>query len=326
MRIAVIGTNFITDRFLEAAALHGEFTLAAVCGSSQSKAELFASKHGNVPAYGDYRQLAERGDIDGVYIASPNQLHHPMTMFFLEAGMPVLCEKPLAPNLRQAEEMVELSRSKNTLLIEAIVPMFIPNFRQLRDCLPRLGAVRQACMSFCQYSSRYDSYREGVVQNAFKSEYMGGSLLDIGIYPLYHAMALFGVPERVTASANLLTGGVDGSGAVILGYNGMEAVILHSKVSNTLLKNEIQGEDGCLVYNSGSNPVSIQLCPRGGQPKDVTLPQREERMYYELDEFIRCIKSGEQQSTLAPHSQSLAVYRVADEVRRQTGVCFSIDR
>ena len=325
MKIAVVGTNFITVRFLEAARLHKEFELAAVCGSSVDKAAAFAAGYGNVPAYGDYCELASLEGLEGVYIASPNQLHCPMTLFFLEAGIPVLCEKPLAPSLAEARQMVEVSHKHGTLLIKAIVPMFIPNLARLREYLPRIGTVRKAVLSFCQYSSRYDRYRAGTVENAFDPRYMGGSLLDIGLYPLYHAMALWGKPDSTLASGNMLSSGVDGSGTALLCYEGMEAVIIHSKTNNTCLQNEIQGEDGSLLYNSGSNPTEIWYCPRGGERELITVPQYEERMYYELDEFIRCIKSGEIQSPLAPHAQSLEVYEVTDEIRRQIGYKLPVD-
>ncbi|MEG0753631.1 MAG: Gfo/Idh/MocA family oxidoreductase, partial [Angelakisella sp.] len=144
MKIAVIGTNFITERLLTAAARNPEFELAAVCASSKAKAEAFAAPYGDVPTFGDYRELLTLPQLDGVYIATPNQLHHPMTLFFLEAGIPVLCEKPLAVTHKQAEEMVALSRKTGTLLVEGIVPLFIPNFQAIRDTLPEIGSVHTA--------------------------------------------------------------------------------------------------------------------------------------------------------------------------------------
>lgn len=326
MKIAVIGTNFITQRLLAAAALNPDFELAAVCGSSKEKAQAFAAPYGSgIPCFGDYRELAAMEGLEGVYLGTPNQLHHPMTMFFLEAGIPVLCEKPLAVTRRQAEEMINLSHKKNTLLLEGIVPLFIPNFQAIRKALPRIGTVRTAHLAYCQYSSRYQSYLGGIVQNAFNPAFMGGALLDIGIYPLYHAMALFGNPDSVTASTQLLSTGVDGSGGAILGYGDKNIVIQYSKCTQGINPSEIQGEDGSITYEGGSNPVTAQIHIRGGETADLAPAQHNELMYYELTEFIRCISAGETDSPLAPHKLALEVYAVTDEIRRQTGVRYSCD-
>lgn len=325
MKIAVIGTNFITQRLLTAAALNPDFELAAVCGSSVEKAQTFAAPYGDIPCYSDYRQLAAMEGLDGVYLGTPNQLHHSMAIFFLEAGIPVLCEKPLAVTHRQAEEMVNLSHKKNALLLEGIVPLFIPNFQAIRDTLPHIGTVRTAHLAYCQYSGRYQSYREGVVLNAFNPDCMGGSLLDIGIYPLYHALALFGKPDSVTAAAQLLSTGVDGSGTAILRYPDKNVILQYSKCTQGINPSEIQGEDGSITYAGGSNPVTAQLHIRGGELSDIVRPQHKELMYYELTEFIRCIKDGAIDSPLAPHTLALEVYAVTDEIRRQTGVRYSCD-
>lgn len=322
MKIAVIGTNVISDTFLSAALLHPEFTLGAVCGSSLPKAEAFAQKYGGVPAVDDYRKLASISGLEGVYVAAPNDLHCAVTVDLLRAGLPVLCEKPLAPTLAQAEKMAAASASSGTLLLEGIMPLYLPNFFAIREHLGELGQIRKATLSYCQYSRRYDNYRSGIVENAFKPEKMGGSLMDIGIYPLYQAIALFGPPRRVQSSATLLGTGVDGSGAVLLTYPEKEVVILHSKITVSSTPNEIQGEDGSIFYSGGAVPLEVELRTRQGEAHSLTREQRPERMWYELDEFIRCAAAGELQSPLVPHALMLEVYRVTQEIRRQTGVVY----
>lgn len=326
MKIAVIGTNFITVRFLEAAKLHPEFSLAGVAASSQEKATAFAANYGGVPAFGDYKELLTLPKLDGVYIASPNEQHCPMTLFFLEAGIPVLCEKPMAPTLPQVTQMIETAHRKNVLLLEGIVPLFIPNFASIREHLPQIGVVRQAVLSFCQYSSRYDNYRKGIVENAFRPEKMGGSLMDIGIYPLYHAIALWGAPLAVQSTARLLETGIDASGMNILHYGDKDVVLVHSKTTNTCCGSEIQGEAGCITYHGGSNPITAAMRLRDGDDIDIGKEQYPERMYYELAEFLRCIKDGETQSPLAPHHLALTVYGLTDQLRKQVGVRFPLDR
>lgn len=322
MKIAVIGTSVIADTFLSAALLHPEFTLAAVCGSSLPKAEAFAQKYGGVPAVDDYRKLAAIPGLEGVYVATPNNLHCAVTVDLLRAGLPVLCEKPLAPTLAQAEEMAAAAAASGTLLLEGIKPLFLPNFFAIREHLGELGQIRKAMLSYCQYSRRYDSYRAGIVENAFKPEKMGGSLMDIGIYPFYQAIALFGLPQRVQASATLLETGVDGAGTVLLSYPEKDVVIHHSKITASSARNEIQGEDGSILYSMGSTPREVELCLRSEESRSLTREQPHPCMWYELDEFIRCVKAGVRESPLVPHAQMLEVYRLTQEIRRLTGVVY----
>ena len=239
MKFGIIGTNFISDWFAGTGERVQEYELSAVCGTSIAKAQAFADKYGeNIFVTDDYTKLAQSG-IEAVYIGAPNEMHCEITKFFLTAGIPVLCEKPLAPTFSEVQEMIALSRKTGVTLFEGIVPLYTDIFAALRNKISEIGQVHNALFNFCQYSSRYDSFRQGAVPNAFDPKKRGGSLRDIGIYPLYQAMALFGKPLQVIATGNILSTGVDGSGMVVLCYADKQVAIMHSKTSFT-----------CLLYTS----------------------------------------------------------------------------
>lgn len=326
IRFGIIGTNWITERFLAAARLHEQFELSAVYSRTGEKAREFADKH-NIPhTFTNVDAMFASGQIDAVYIASPNSFHAPHAIAAMNHGIHVLCEKPAASNAFELKEMIETSKRTNTLLMEAVKSTLMPGFRAIRENLDRVGEVRRYFASFCQYSSRYDAYKAGEILNAFKPELSNGSLMDIGIYCIYPAVALFGRPHSIKAAGYMLASGVDGEGSILLQYDKMDAVLMHSKITHSSLPNEIQGEDGSLIINKISEPVKIELHTRDGKVEDLSKPTVEHSMFYEVEEFIGLIHEGRIESTVNSHETSLITMEIMDEVRRQLGIVFPADR
>lgn len=326
IRFGIIGTNWITERFLAAAKLHEQFDLAAVYSRTEETAAAFADKHNIAHRFTDLDAMLASGTIDAVYIASPNSFHAPQAIAAMKHGVHVLCEKPAASNARELREMIETAKRTNTLLMEAMKSTLMPGFGVLRDNLARIGPVRRYFASFCQYSSRYDSYKAGEVLNAFKPELSNGSLMDIGIYCIYPAVALFGRPHTVKAHGYKLATGVDGEGSIILGYDSMDAVLMHSKITSSTLPNEIHGEDGNLIISKISEPIQIELHTRDGKIEDLSKPTMEHTMYYELDEFIRLLNEEKRESSINTHEISLITMEIMDEARRQLGIEYPADK
>jgi len=325
IRFAVIGTNWITESFIEAARETGEFVLAAVYSRTEERAREFARKHGAEAVYTDLQAMAASGAIDAVYIASPNSLHAEQAIVCMNHGKHVLCEKPIASNVGELQEMIEAAKRNGVVLMEAMKSTVLPNFAAVREHLPKLGPIRRYFASFCQYSSRYDAYKKGTVLNAFNPAFSNGSLMDLGIYGVYPAVVLFGRPERVQASGVMLESGVDGEGTVTLQYKDMDAVVIHSKMTDSYLPAEIQGEHGTMVIDKISRPSSVQIRYRDGSTEDLTRQQHANEMFYEAQEFIRLIRSGLRESPVNSHAHSLLTLGILDEARRQFGLVFPAD-
>lgn len=325
IRFGVIGTNWITESFLDAAKGVEGFELTAVYSRTGERVREFADKHGAAHVYTSIEAMAESGEIDAVYIASPNSFHAEQAIVCMDRGIHVLCEKPIASNVAELQPMIAAAERNGVVLMEALKSTLMPNFEAIRDNLDKLGPVRRYFASFCQYSSRYDAYKAGNVLNAFNPVFSNGGLVDLGIYCIYPLVALFGKPAAVKASAVMLESGIDGEGSLLLSYANMEAVIMYSKISQSALPAEIQGEDGTMIIHKISQPKKVELHFRDGQIEDVTRPQADNTMVYEAQEFVDLIRSGRQTSAVNTHSLSMAVMEVMDEARRQMGLVYPAD-
>ena len=161
IRFAVIGTNWITRQFVDAAHETGKYKLTAVYSRSLEQAQTFANDYPVEHLFTSLEAMAQSEAIDAVYIASPNSLHFPQTELFLRHKKHVICEKPLASNLAQAEAAIACARENQVVLFEAFKTASLPNFLLLQQSLPKVGKIRKAFINYCQYSSRYQRYLDG---------------------------------------------------------------------------------------------------------------------------------------------------------------------
>ncbi|MGN7494122.1 Gfo/Idh/MocA family protein [Paenibacillus sp. SAF-054] len=325
MRFGTIGTNWITERFLHAAEENDDFKLTAVYSRTEDKGREFAAQFGSPKVYTDLTAMASSDEIDAVYIASPNSFHAEQAILCMNHGKHVLCEKPLATNSAEVRRMIEAAEKNQVVLMEALKSTLMPNFKIMKENLYKIGQVRRYFAGYCQYSSRYDAFKEGTVLNAFNPEYSNGALMDLGIYCIYPMVSLFGKPEAVKAVGVMLSSGVDGEGSLVMRYPDMDAVVMYSKISDSFLPAEIQGENGTMVIDRINQPYDVKIQYRDGSIENLTQQQIHESMYYELEEFIRMIGRGKLSSKINSHETSIAVAEVMEDARRQIGLKYAAD-
>ena len=335
IRFGVVGTNFITDWVIAGAREDDRFELAAVCSRTKERAEEYAAKH-NIPhIFTSLEEMAASDKVDAIYIASPNYAHAEQSILCMNNGKHVLCEKPMAANACEARRMVECSRKNGVTLMEAMKSTLSPNFLAAKANLNRIGTPRRYFASFCQYSSRYDKFKEGVVLNAFRPELANGAMMDIGVYTIYPLVVLFGKPQAINAQGVVLSSGVDGQGAVNMQYDGLNATVLYSKIANSQLPAEIEGEDGNILIDRIQTPVDVRFYPRqapaSGHEKRtegelLSQPEEHNEYYYEVKEFIDLIEQGRVESEINSHENSITTLEIIDEVRRQLGVSYPADK
>lgn len=334
VRFGVVGTNKITDWLLAGAQQDERFELSAVCSRTQDRANEFAAKYGVKHTFTSIEEMAASDVVDAVYIATPNCTHADIAITCMNHGKHVLCEKPMASNAREVKMMIEAAHKNNVVLMEAMIATMNPNFLKVREMLPKLGTIRRYFAAYCQYSSRYDKFKEGVVLNAFQPQLSNGAMMDIGVYTIYPLVALFGKPESVSAQGVVLSSGADGQGVVNLYYNGMNATAIYSKIANSYLPSEIEGEDGNLVMDEIHTIRKVTYIPRPAamsgrgpkaEPQDVSAKVEHDDYYYEMAEFINLIEQGKLESDINSHAVSLATIEVIDEVRKQLGVVYPAD-
>jgi len=326
VRFGVVGTNFITDWVIAGAREDERFELTAVCSRSEETARLFAAKH-NIPhTFTSLEAMAESPLIDAVYIASPNVKHAEQSILCMQHGKHVLCEKPFASNAPEVRRMIQSAQNNNVVLMEAMKPTLTPGFAAVQKALPQIGVIRQYFSCYCQYSSRYDKLKDGIVLNAFDPVMSNGAIMDIGIYTIYPMVALFGRPKTIQATGVKLYSGVDGHGNVCFTYeNGLNATVLYSKIADSQLPTEIQGEDGLITLDRINIISEVTLTPRKGQKESIMPAVEHNEYYYEVAEFIDLIQSGRKEPVNNSLENSLITIEIIDEIRRQLGVVFPAD-
>lgn len=323
VRFAVIGTNIITDTFLEAAKEVEGFVLRGVYSRTMERARAYAARHGAELTFDRLEELAACEEIDAVYIASPNSLHAAQTIRMLRAGKHVLCEKTIASNLREFEEMKRTAEEHQAVLLEAMRSVHASGFRAIRENLKKLGVIRRISFQFCKYSSRYDNYKKGVIENAFNPVLSNGALMDIGVYCVHPAVALFGMPKQIKSSALKLSNGVDGAGTILLEYGEMQGELVYSKISDSRVPSQIQGEDGTMVIGEIKNPQDVVIYYRTGEMEKLSIPQTDRDMCYEIRDFLELIaKKNVRHPWLSYSGMEL---ELMDEVRRQQDIIFPSD-
>ena len=334
IRFGVVGTNNITDWVIAGGRQDKRFELTAVCSRTQERAEEFAAKHGIPHIFTSLEEMASSPLIDAVYIATPNYVHAEQSILCMNHGKHVLCEKPFASNAKEVRLMIEAAKKNKVTLMEAMISTLNPNFAIAKERMKDLGTIRRYFASYCQYSSRYDKFKEGIILNAFKPELSNGAVMDIGIYTIYPMVALFGKPQQIEAQGIVLHTGADGQGAVNFQYEGMNATVLYSKIANSALPTEIEGEAGNLLLDKIHITKQVDFIPRQvtAQGKEqenhcqsIGAPLEKSEYYYEIAEFINLIEQGKQESNVNSWENSLTTLEIIDEIRRQLGVHYPAD-
>jgi len=326
IRFGVVGTNFIADWVLEAARLDSRFELAAVYSRTKETANAFARKHGIPNTFTSLEKMAESSLIDAVYIASPNFLHAEQSILFMENGKHVLCEKPFASNKEEAKAMIASAKKNGVVLMEAMKPTLTPNFLIIKNSLKELGMLRRYFACYCQYSSRYDKLKDGIVLNAFNPKLSNGAVMDLGVYTIYPMVVLFGRPNKISATGMMLSTGADGQGAVNFEYDGMTATVLYSKIADSSLPTEIQGENGTLTTDRINTISRVDIKYRGGENIRLADGIDKNEYFYEVAEFLDLIEQGRTESEINSLENSLTTMEIVDEIRRQLGVIFPADK
>ncbi len=322
VRFGITGTSFISDWFADATLEAPGCKVTAVYSRDDARGEAFAQKYGIPLHFSDWDAFLASGEIDAVYIASPNCMHYPQAMAALAHGKHVLCEKPLALNTEQAQAMIAHAQEAGLILLEAIRPVHDPFIQVIKENLPKIGRIRRATFEFCQYSSRYERYLAGEYVSIFDSSLGNAALLDLGVYCLHTCVALLGTPLRIHADSSFLQNGTEVAGTILLGYEQFQATVSYSKVTQSVYPSIIQGEGGTLTFDTLNQPTFVELHRRGQAVEKLPLPpvRPNMNMVFELQTFCRCVRGDEKTERF--DAQSVQVIKVMDEVRQQTGVDF----
>lgn len=316
-----IATEFAHDLDLIKSAQH---RVGAVLSRSIERAAEFAEKE-NAPQYfDDFDKFLDKARVDAVYIATPHPMHYEETLRCLQHKIPVLCEKPLAMNSREVQEMVDASVSNNTFLMEGMWIRFLPSIGKVLSLIESnaIGKIIsiKADMS---YKAPYDPE-----SRYFNPSLGGGSLLDLGIYPVFLTHLLLGKPSSIKATARLSEKHIDEACAALFNYgNQSYAIVESSLVTETALRATIYGETGSIHIGRPWNEKPSKIIVRSYDGEEHHYPCEWEGhgLQYEAEEVQRCVRQGKLYSDQLCHQFSLDLVATLDAIRQQTYIRYPAD-
>ena len=327
MNLGTIGTSMITEAFINAVLESEGLHLKAIYSRNLDKASRLANKYDVDLVFNQLDELAKCRDIDVVYIASPNSCHFEQAILMLKSGKHVICEKPLFSNVAELEQAYHIAKENNVYLLEAIRTIHTPNFKLLQENINRVGRIRNVNLQYMKYSSRYDQVLNGEIPNIFSPEYSGGALVDLGVYPLAIAVALFGKPVSTVYTPVMLDSGVDGGGTLVLMYEGFVCTIVCSKIVNSYGSNEIHGESGNIIFPGSGTIHKLEFIDRETKVcEPFSIPQKEHDMTYEIECFVDIITHQKQTEYQQLIEISRSVLEITEQSRKENEIIFGVER
>ncbi len=325
----ILGCGWIANKFAEALQKTNDSVLKAAAARDGDRAAEFASKWGFEKSYGSYRELVDDPGVDIIYIATPHSYHFAHTKLCLEGGKHVLCEKPFTINARQLKILVAMADEKNLFLMEALWSMFLPGIIKTRELIEK-GTIGEVASMDVDFGMNFPYDPKHRLFNPYLA---GGALLDIGIYPLFLSLFLFGKPESLKAHSLLNENKIDLTTSLITQSKGGTICNLTSTTrANTPVKARIFGTKGNIEFNNWwFTPVDITLRVDEQEDKVLKFPPIANGYEYEAMEAVRCLKEGLTESEMMPHSFSLMLMEQMDRIRKITGITYpkeieSLDR
>lgn len=321
MRMGIVGTGQISGWFVQACRQDTGVEPVAICSRTPEAGRAFAAAHGLEHVFTSVDELAASPLIDAVYIASPIGAHHGQIRTALSAGRPVLCEKTLGVDLAQLLDVLHEAHDRELVLLEAVRTIHDPVLDVVAQHLPELGHIWHARFEKCQYSSRYDSYRQGTVLNAFNPALGNSALADIGVYCVQPAVRLFGAPNGIDAVSHFLPNGFEASGAIHMAYDTLSVCLRYSKVTSSVAPSVIEGEDGTLTIDSIGEPAVVQLHRHDGSVETLNsgpAARPWDDLRFEIERFRELVEAGDHEHEFCDVSRQSM--EIMEEARRQNPV------
>jgi predicted dehydrogenase len=316
----ILAPGKMSAKFTRGLKLLDNAELWSVGSRDLSRAEQFAKEYGFRKYYGSYEEFAADPDLEVVYIASPHSHHYEHTMLCLRNGKHVICEKAFAINSAEVESMITEAQKRKLFLMEALWPPFQPFYKKALELLnsgvPGKVLYLYGCFSFIPPYQPDD--------RKFNLALGGGSLLDIGIYPVIDALTFLGLPSGIKASAVFGKTGSEESISVIFGYPDDKLASLYSSFrTDTGIGCRIFCENGNLSVSRGRDMNQITVLELHGREKQEFIYNPDAMGYHwEAEEVMRCLDEGLTESPVVPLSFSRDLIMTLDRIRREAGIVY----
>jgi predicted dehydrogenase len=320
----ILAPGKMSAKFTKGIKLLENAELYAVGSRDLRRAGEFAKEYGFKKFYGSYEELVKDPDLEIIYVASPHAFHKEHTLLCLQHGKHVICEKAFAINSYEVEEMIGEAKKQKLFLMEALWPPFQPFYKKASEIFKSgvLGKIIHL-NGYFSFIPPYDP-----ADRKFNIALGGGSLLDIGIYPVIDALTFMGVPDNIKAIASFSPSGSEETLNAILQYdNGRSAAIYSSFKTNKGIGCEILCECGNITVTRGrdmSQRVILNL--HGKEKEEFTFNPPAMGYHWEAEEVMRCLDEGMKESPKVPLSFSLDLINTLDRIRESAGISFPADK
>jgi len=319
----IIGPGRIAHRFAEALAELNDGCLYAVASRNEERARSFAKKFLAEKVYTSYRELVEDKNIDAIYIATPHNFHYEQTMLCLEAGKPVLCEKPLTVNATQARSLFEKAAEKGVFLMEALWTRYLPLYDQVRLWLDE-GTIGKVKLLTSTFGFRF---ARDLQSRQLNPELAGGGLLDLGVYNIAISQWVTGMnPVEVDVHGFLGETGVDELTSVLLTYkNKVTSHFTCTTMAQCANEFDIFGSEGRIRIHAGFWDSTQATLVQNDRELIVTKPYKTNGFEYEIMEAMQCIRDGKLESPSMSYAHTLANMELMDTIRKQLGLRYPFE-
>ena len=319
----ILGTGNIAHKFAEALLTLDNARILGVGSRSIDTASSFAKDFGIKKVYDSYRELAADPEIDIIYIATPHQLHYENMKLCIMNGKAILCEKPFAVNAKDAKEIQQLALQKNIFVMEAFKTKFLPVMKKVKELIDNkeIGEIKMLKADF--------GFDGGFNENKrlLNPKLAGGSLLDVGIYPLTLATMIFGnKPRTVHSIPHIGITGVDEQAVIIMGFEEGKLAQLSCAVT-TDIKNQahIIGSKGFIRIPNFSAATIAEFCVNGMPEQIIDLPHKCNGFEFEAMEVMECLSEGKTHSDINPLSDTIAILEIMDRLRKEWGLKYPFE-
>jgi predicted dehydrogenase len=323
-RWGILASGGIAQAFARDLSYFNHHIVAAVGSRSQEGADNFAAEFPGCTAYASYEALVTDPTLDAIYVASPHPYHVSNTVLALNAGKPVLCEKPFTINASQARQMKAAADANGVALMEAMWARFLPHMHKVREILAS-GILGEIWAVEADHGQRLSDKAN---PRFWEPSLGGGALLDLGIYPISFAHMVLGVPAKIRAAATFTDKGVDASSTVIFDYkSGAQAILTSNMMVSTPCRATICGTLGKIeIDRTFYNPASMRVIMHDGTTTEYPNDYKGHGLREQALEFEKVVRNGEKSSKILTPDESILIMESLDEVRRQIGLIYPSER
>jgi len=318
----VLGPGGIAKAFAEDLKKLDGHSISAVGSRTLSNAQSFAKTFGGI-AYGSYEELVADSKVDAIYVATPHPAHKDNVILALNAGKPVLCEKPFAVNALEAQQMVDAAAKNSVALMEAMWARFLPHYAKVREIIAS-GVLGKIHTIHADHGQRLADQN---IPRLVEPSLAGGALLDLGIYPVSFAHMILGNPLKITSTAVITDKGVDAQTSMIFDYaDGAQAVLNTTMIEQTPCRAVVAGLNGWLeIDRTFYNPANMRVVLNDGSVTEYPSTYQGHGLREQAEVFKQLVTSGQQQSQILNWQATVDIMKTLDQVRSQIGLKYPFE-